>query len=74
MKYLKATNRAGWWLERHGWKLLERRPHGYATTHIWRNPHDGGRFTQTYALIEQRDINKRQFLTDNPPFDSPEIG
>lgn len=48
----------GMWLERHGWMLDSTEPHGYSVTHYWVSPHDSTLFNQTYALIEQRRINK----------------
>lgn len=50
----------GAWLERHGWVLVHTSPHGYATTHYWKSPHTGELFTQTYALIDQRERNKQK--------------
>lgn len=57
MNSAHGNTKAGNWLKRHGWTLESTQPHGYATTHYWRD--QGGEiYTQTYALITQRSRNK----------------
>jgi hypothetical protein len=55
-----GDTKPGSWLKRHGWVLDHVKPHGYATTHYWKSPHDGHLYTQTYALLSQRERNRQE--------------
>jgi hypothetical protein len=55
---MTSHTKPGTWLQRHGWILEGKEPHGYAVTHLWRSPYDGKLYNQSYALFEQRNRNR----------------
>ena len=69
---MTSHTKPGEWLQRHGWELMGKEPHGYAITHKWKSPYDGKLYTQSYALFEQRNRKRNEKLTGTVNSDSPD--